>query len=242
VAAEDQPRFTLVQRLVLAVVPRLVWALLKVVSRTWRFEVIAEEGVIPIVFGERSPAKIFCFWHQCVLPCTVYFRHSRAVILISRSFDGELITRILRIFGFDAVRGSSSRGAREGLLGLGRVIETGRTAIFTADGPRGPIYQTKMGPIKLAQMTGAPIGCFHLEPEHAWVMRSWDRFLVPKPFTRICVSWAQWTLVPADLAPESFETKRQELNAAIERARLRALEHFNKPDPFTQPATEKARP
>ena len=59
-------------------------------------------------------------------------------------------------------------------------------------------------------------------------MRSWDRFLVPKPFTRICVSWAQWTRVPADLAPEEFEPKRQELNAAIERARLRALDYFKK--------------
>jgi hypothetical protein len=60
------------------------------------------------------------------------------------------------------------------------VIESGDPAIFTADGPRGPIYQTKMGPIKLAQLTGAPIGAFHLEPEHAWVMKSWDRFLVPQ--------------------------------------------------------------
>ena len=107
----------------------------------------------------------------------MYFRRSGAVILISRSFDGELITRILRMFGFDAVRGSSSRGAREGLLGLKHVIESGRTAIFTADGPRGPIYQTKMGPIKLAQLTGAPIGAFHLQPERAWVMQ----FLGPLP-------------------------------------------------------------
>ncbi len=109
------------------------------------------------------------------------------------------------------------------------MIESGGPAIFTADGPRGPIYRTKMGPIKLAQMTGAPIGAFHLEPEHAWIMRSWDRFLVPKPFTRICVSWAQVDCVflPIFLA-EQFETKREELNAAIERARLRALEHFGK--------------
>ena len=85
-----------------------------------------------------------------------------------------------------------------------------------------------MGPIKLAQMTGAPIGAFHLEPEHAWTMHSWDRFLVPKPFTRIGVSWAQWTHVPADLPEEQFEPKREELNAAIERARLRALAHFGK--------------
>jgi lysophospholipid acyltransferase (LPLAT)-like uncharacterized protein len=228
VTAQASPRFTHGQRLVLAVVPRVVWALVWIVSRSWRFEVIAEEGVTPLLFGLGAGPEIYCFWHQCVLPCTVYFRRTGATILISRSFDGELITRILRLFGFKAVRGSSSRGAREGLLGLAQVIESGNPAIFTADGPRGPIYRTKMGPIKLAQMTGAPIGAFHLEPERAWVMRSWDRFLVPKPFTRIVVSWAQWTRVPADLAADQFEPKREELNAAIERARLRALDYFKK--------------
>jgi lysophospholipid acyltransferase (LPLAT)-like uncharacterized protein len=227
-ASSTRSKFTLGQRLVLAIVPRVVWALLWIVSPTWRFEVLAEEGVVPVLFGERPGPEIYCFWHQCVLPCTVYFRHSHAVILISKSYDGELITRILKMFGFDAVRGSSSRSAREGLLGLAHIVQSGRTAIFTADGPRGPIYQTKMGPIKLAQMTGAPIGAFHLEPEHAWVMGSWDKFLVPKPFTRICVSWAQWTHVSADLPAEDFESKRAELNAAIERARLRSLDYFKK--------------
>jgi lysophospholipid acyltransferase (LPLAT)-like uncharacterized protein len=223
---EDSSAFTFGQRIVLAIVPYIVRALLWVFGRTWRFEVIAEEGVTPVLFGEKPGPEIYCFWHQCVLPCTVYFRKSNAVILISRSFDGELITRILKMFGFDAVRGSSSRSARRGLLGLKQVIETGRTAIFTADGPRGPIYQTKLGPIKLAQTTGAPIGAFHLQPERAWVMKSWDRFLVPKPFTRIVVSWAQWTHVPGDLPGDQFESKRQELNDALERARLRAYEHF----------------
>jgi len=228
VTADARPRFTFTQQRVLAVVTRLVWALLWIVGSTWRFEEIAEEGVTPLLHGRGAGARIFCFWHQCVLPCAFYFPPSHATILISRSFDGELITRILNLFGFHAVRGSSSRGAREGLLGLKHVIESGQPAIFTADGPRGPIYQTKMGPIKLAQTTGAPIGAFHLEPEHAWVMKSWDRFLIPKPFTRICVSWAAWTEVPTDLATEEFEPKRQQLNAAIERARLNALAHFGK--------------
>ena len=228
VTTDATPRFTLRQRLILAVVPRIVWALVWITGLTWRFEVLAEEGVTPVLFGQRPGPEIYCFWHQCVLPCTVYFRHSRAVILISRSFDGELITRILQMFGFGAVRGSSSRGGSEGLRGLKNIIESGRTAIFTADGPRGPIYQTKMGPIKLAQATGAPIGVFHLEPERAWVLNSWDRFLVPKPFTRIAVSWAQWTRVPGDLPVDQFESKRAELNAALERARLRALEHLGK--------------
>ena len=229
VTTQKHSRFTFAQRLTLAVVPRVVWALMSLWGRTWRFEIIHEEGVTPVPFGQKSPSEIFCFWHQCVLPCMIYFRHSRAVILISQSFDGELITRILQSFGFGAVRGSSSHGGRGGLLGLKRTIEDGGTAIFTADGPLGPIYRTKMGPIKLAQMTGAPIGAFHLEPEHAWVVRSWDHFLVPRPFTRICVSWAQPTRVPADLAPEEIEAKRDELNAAIERARLRALDYFGKP-------------
>ena len=198
------------------------------VGLTWRFEIVAEEGAEPLPWGEGVGPDIFCFWHQCVLPCTLYYRRTRATILISQSFDGELITRTLRLFGFRAVRGSSSRGSREGLLGLKAVIEGGDCAIFTADGPRGPIYRTKAGPIKLAMLTGARIGAFHLEPEHAWVMNSWDRFLVPRPFTRIAVSWSRWTCVPTDLSDAEFELKREELNAALERARLRALAHFRK--------------
>ncbi|MFZ0393756.1 MAG: lysophospholipid acyltransferase family protein [Terracidiphilus sp.] len=223
---ETSSRFSLGQRIALAIVPRLVWALLWIVGFTWRYEVIAEEGVVPVRFGQKAGGEIYCFWHQCVLPTALYYRRTHAVILISRSFDGELITRTLRLFGFDAVRGSSSRAGGEGLRGLKRVIESGRPAIFTADGPRGPIFQTKMGPIKLAQTTGAPIGAFHFQPERTWVINSWDRFLVPKPFTRIVVSWAQWTRAGAELSNEEMESKRAELNAALERARLRALKYL----------------
>ena len=220
--------FTLGQRLLLAVVPRIAWALVRLLGSTWRFEVIAEDGVTPIPGGVGAGAEIFCFWHQCVLPCTVYFRRSHGTIIVSRSFDGELVTRFLRCFGYSAVRGSSSNGGREGLLGLKDVLESGRPAIFTADGPRGPIHRTKMGPIKLAQMTGVRIGAFHLEPDRAWILRSWDQFLIPKPFTRICVSWGQWSGVPQELAAGQADAKREELNAAIEDARMRALKHFGK--------------
>jgi hypothetical protein len=228
VSESNKKRFSLTQRLVLAVVPRIVWALFSIAGRTWRFEVIAEEGVEPCLQGQKSGNYICCFWHQCVLPCTVYFCASHAVILISQSFDGELITRILRLFGYNAVRGSSTRGGREGLLGLKHTLDQGGTAIFTADGPVGPIYRTKMGPVKLAQLSGKPLGAFHLEPEHAWRLNSWDHFLIPKPFTRIVVSWAQWTEVPTDLPDDGFEAKREELNAALERARARAYAHLGK--------------
>lgn len=226
-------RFSLGQRIVLAVVPRLVWALLSIVGRTWRFETIAELGAMPLPFGAGADAEIFCFWHQCVLPCTFYFRRTGATIIVSQSFDGELIARTLGLFGYKTVRGSSSRGAPEALLGLKHVIESGRPAIFTADGPRGPIYRTKTGPVRLAAMTGARIGAFHLEPRRAWALHSWDRFLVPMPFTRIAVSWSRWTHIPRRLTEENppedtINAQRELLNEAIERARLHALSHFGK--------------
>ena len=226
---QDQPRYTLGQRILLAVVPRLVWALLSLWGRTWRFEVIAEDGATPVLFAKEPGPHVYCFWHQCILPGDVYFRRSRAVLLVSQSFDGELITRVAQNFGYSVVRGSSSRGSREALVGLKQTIESGRGAIFTADGPRGPVFQSKMGPVKLAQMSGASIRCFHVQPEQFWALRSWDSFMLPKPFTRVVVSWAKDLSVPADLPPDEFESKRQELDAALERARLRAIEHFRKP-------------
>jgi lysophospholipid acyltransferase (LPLAT)-like uncharacterized protein len=229
VAPHSHPSFTWTQRLTLALVPRIVWILLSLIGRTWRFEVLAEEGVTPAFHGFTPGREIYCFWHQCVLACAFYYRSTHATILISQSFDGELITRTLECFGYRAVRGSSSRGGREGLIALRRVLDNGTPAIFTADGPRGPIHQSKMGPIKLGQLSQAPIGCFHLEPEKAWTMRSWDRFQVPKPFTRIAVSWGRWITVPEDVNTAAQESLRLQLDASLESARARAFTHLGRP-------------
>jgi lysophospholipid acyltransferase (LPLAT)-like uncharacterized protein len=218
--------FSFSQRVALAIVPRLTALLLAIIGSTLRFEVIAEEGAVP----ETPPTTgIFCFWHRCTLLAGWYFRKFRCSILISRSFDGELITRTLRLLGYDAVRGSSSHGGASGLLALQGVIERGKPVVFTADGPRGPIYQTKIGPVKLAQMTEQPIGSFYLLPERAWVIRSWDQFLIPRPFSRVAVCWARKVAAPAqDANPETLERTRQELNDALERVRLKAEAHFPK--------------
>jgi lysophospholipid acyltransferase (LPLAT)-like uncharacterized protein len=216
--------FSVGQRVVLGVVPRLTALLLAMVGATLRFETIAEEGVTPATPPARG---IFCFWHRCTLPAGWYFRKFRCSILISRSFDGELIARTLALLGYNSVRGSSSRGGAVGLIAMRDVLERGEPVVFTADGPRGPIYQTKIGPVKLAAMTGQEMGCFYLLPERAWAMRSWDRFLVPLPFSRVVVSWACPVQAPAADADQSaLEAKRVELNEALERARMRAEEHI----------------
>ncbi len=212
--------FSFGQRVALSIVPRLTALVLSAIGITLRFEVIAEQRAVPAT----PPADgIFCFWHRCTLPAAWYFRKFQCSILISRSFDGELIARTLGLLGFHSVRGSSSRGGAAGLIALRDVLVSGLPVVFTADGPRGPIYETKIGPVKLAQMTGKPVGSFYLLPERAWTMRSWDRFLVPKPFSRVVVSWSRAVDPPEpDAGPEALEAKRLELNDALERARLRA--------------------
>jgi lysophospholipid acyltransferase (LPLAT)-like uncharacterized protein len=223
-AFSEVRRFTWRDRLVLAVVSRLAAGWIALIGCTLRFHVVCEPGAAAAPLPARG---IYCFWHQCTFSAGWYFRRYNACILISRSFDGELIARTLGRLGFRSVRGSSSRGAVAGLLALRQEIERGGLGIFTADGPRGPIHQSKLGPIKLAQHTGEPIGCFHLHPQHAWTLRSWDQFAIPLPFSRVAVSWARSVPAPpADATPEALEKSRQSLDAGLERARRQGTDYF----------------
>ncbi len=221
-------RLSFVQRLTIAIVPRLAALLLLALHRTLRYEVVVESGAEPAI----PPAlQIWCFWHRCLIPSACYFhRVIEPAVLISRSFDGELIARTIELMGFHTVRGSSSRYGASGLLALARALEDGYPAIFTADGPRGPLYKAKPGAVKLAQLTGYAIGAFYLLPEKAWLLRSWDSFMIPKPFSRVAVSWARQVHVHRTDDPEILEAKRLEVENTLERARLNAERYFERPD------------
>jgi lysophospholipid acyltransferase (LPLAT)-like uncharacterized protein len=213
--------FSLREKLTLACVSRVVAAAIALIGLTLRFKVVAEPGALPATIPAHG---IYCFWHECTYSASWYFRKYNACILISRSFDGELIARTLSLLGFRSVRGSSSRGAVAGLLAMRQEVSQGGLAIFTADGPRGPIHQSKMGPVKLAQQTQSSIGCFHLHPARAWTLRSWDRFAIPLPFSTVYVSWARGLPPPASGASaQELEETRQALDANLERARRQAL-------------------
>jgi len=230
--------YSIPQRVTLAIVPRLVALLLRIIGATLRYQYLVEPGVIPPTVATPG---IYCFWHRCALPSLLYFhRRLRCSILVSQSFDGELIARTIEQFGFDAVRGSSSREGAAGLLGLKHAIDAGFIATFTADGPRGPRYKTKLGPVKLAQMTQMPVGILYLLPSRAWVANSWDGFLIPKPFSKIAVSWAhKVNPPPTNASPEELESTRLAVEAAMERARKMAEEYFS---PTTEHPSYETRP
>ena len=177
-------KFTVSQRIALSVISFLGWLAIRAIGPTLRVSSVFEPGSE----GEPRPRPtIYCFWHRCVFAAGYLWRGHCIRVLTSRSYDGEYIARIIERLGFRAVRGSSSRGAISGLRQLQRELDGGKSVAFTIDGPRGPRYVAKPGPIPLSRNTGAPIVCFYVAAERAWVLRSWDAFLIPKPFTRVHV-------------------------------------------------------
>ncbi len=181
--------FTWKQRLVLAIVPPLVACMVRALGATLRYRDVCAPGTVA---GQLIPGRgIFCFWHSGTLICAHRFRDMGVAILISRSFDGELIARTVERLGFVAVRGSSSRGGATALRIMQEAYADGHKCAFTADGPRGPARVAKPGPVHLAELTSAAwIGAYHAEPSRAWYLKSWDRFAIPKPFATVTVGWA----------------------------------------------------
>lgn len=201
------PAFSRKQKLLLAVVPPLAAGLIRLLGTTWQVRDVQASGA-PV--GHRVPGPtVFAFWHESLLSCAWRFRGLGIAILISRSFDGELIARTVERLGFLAVRGSSSRGGAAGLRGMVEAYGAGRICAFTADGPKGPRRVAKAGPVQLAELAGADwVGCFHAEPERAWRLRSWDRFAIPKPFTTVRFGW------PAHV-PVQMEAVQAALDEAV---------------------------
>ena len=188
--------FTLKQRLALALIPRIASAAIRCLGVTLRYRDLCEPGATP---GDASPPPaIYAFWHRCLLASAWRFRNRGIAILISRSFDGELIARTVERLGFVAVRGSSSREALSGLRHLHRAYLEGRFCAITADGPRGPAMAAKPGAAQLARLVHTTVGAFYVHPHRAWELASWDRFLIPKPFSRVTVAWTLHA--PADEA------------------------------------------
>ena len=205
--------FSFKQRMVLAVVPRVTALLIRLLGATLRYEDRADPGVIP-GYAIAGPT-VFAFWHRSLLACVYRFRGLGIAILISRSFDGELIARTVELLGFRAIRGSSTRGGPAGLRMMERAYLEGHRCALTADGPKGPVFVAKPGTAQLAQLVGTWVGTFYVLPLKAWELRSWDRFLIPKPFSRVVVTWPAH--VPAAEVTEA--SVQASLDRAVEMAR-----------------------
>jgi lysophospholipid acyltransferase (LPLAT)-like uncharacterized protein len=209
-------RFTLRQRIVLRIIIAAGYWFIRLIGPTLRVCVSREEGAQQSI-DERP--LIVSFWHACMIPATYICRNIGVRVMSSYSYDGEYMGRIIRRFGFVAVKGSSSRNAVRALLGLRRALEEGWTVAFTLDGPRGPRYKVKPGPVSLARSSGVPLSMFHIAVDRAWVLNTWDRLMIPKPFSRVLMRFGKLIPVPSDATDEEVERYQQELQVSLDRVR-----------------------
>jgi lysophospholipid acyltransferase (LPLAT)-like uncharacterized protein len=207
-------RWSLRQRIVLSLI---VWAgywTIRLLGPTLRLSVSYEEGAQKTLDARPLIASS---WHSCLIPATYIFRDMGVRVMSSFSYDGEYMGRIIRRFGFVAVKGSSSRNPVRALLGLRRALADGWTVAFTLDGPRGPRRKVKPGPVALARSTGLAMTTFHAAVDKAWVLNSWDRMMIPKPFSRVMVRVGKLIPVPVDAGDEDLERYTAELQATLDR-------------------------
>ena len=208
--------YSLWDRVLLRLITWAGFLAIRVIGPTLRVTVSFEDGA-PASLETRP--MILAFWHNCIFPATYIWRNLQIRVMSSDSFDGEWTGRIIRKFGFVKVRGSSSRGAVRALLGMRRELEQGWAVAFTIDGPRGPRFVAKPGPVLLARATGAPMVAFHIAVEKAWILNTWDRSMIPKPFSRALMRVGKRIIVPADASDSEREGFHGELQAALERVR-----------------------
>jgi hypothetical protein len=165
-----------------------VW-LVRILGWTWRIRVSHDEQ-LRAMRAAKQPV-IFALWHGTLLPLLYHHRHLGVAVLISEHSDGEIIARVATTIGYRTVRGSTSRGAARALLGLVRVIGEGHDLAITPDGPRGPAKSVAPGTLVVAQRSGAPIIPTAMHASSAWRLKSWDSFVIPRPFARVHVSYGE---------------------------------------------------
>ena len=190
--------------------------LLQLWGRTLRYEIDDRAGIVGRPVTEDYVGAL---WHNrlLVFPLILrrFFPQRHGAALISASRDGDLLADAVQRFGYDVVRGSSSRLGASAILQLTQVLASGRDVVITPDGPRGPAYELGPGIIFLAQKSGARVLPINLEYSRCWRLGSWDRFIVPWPFAKVRVLINRPHRVGPTATPEEFEAERLALQNAM---------------------------
>jgi hypothetical protein len=208
--------FTFRQRILLSLITWAGFLAIRLIGPTLKFSVSFEEGAPA---GLETRPMVLSFWHNCVFPAIYIWRNLGIRVMSSDSFDGEYTGRIIRKFGFVKVRGSSSRGAVRALLGMRKVLEQDWPVAFTIDGPRGPRYIAKPGPVLLSRATGVPMVAFHIAVKNAWILKTWDGCMIPKPFSTALMRVSRQIAVPAKADDIQTTNSHRELQSSLDRVR-----------------------
>lgn len=177
--------------------------LIRGLASTWRYRIVGDEGLRAC--RARGTPVVLALWHGTLLVPIIPHRGEGVAVLISEHRDGEIIARIIERLGLRTVRGSTTRGGGRALVALTRTLAAGGDIAITPDGPRGPREKFAPGALIAAQRSGAAIIAIGVHAPHAWRLKSWDRFTIPKPFSRVTIAYSEPTFVAADSPREAVE-------------------------------------
>jgi lysophospholipid acyltransferase (LPLAT)-like uncharacterized protein len=193
------------------------WAM-KLWSLTLRYNINGNAGIVQ---PEINPKPvIFALWHNRIFTMPPIWKltggkNRSTVVLTSASKDGSTLATAMEFFGIGSIRGSSSRRAVSALIGMKKALQEGKDVCVTPDGPKGPRYRVQPGLLKIAQATGVDIVPIHIRYTSAWRLSSWDRFVIPKPFSKVTIVFDKPIQVQKDLTEEDFEAARASLETSL---------------------------
>jgi lysophospholipid acyltransferase (LPLAT)-like uncharacterized protein len=225
-AYDSRPKeLSFFRRAQIPIISGAAFAFARITGPTLRYEALGWQHIDRVHSQNRR--CVYSFWHQTIFLAMWWWRYRGVVAMTSGNFDGQILGSALKRLGFDTTFGSSSRGGLRGLSVLAKQLHQGHDVAFAADGPRGPRYLAKPGPVILARRSGCPIVPFHLFAEHAHIFeKAWDRFQLPRPFSRVVLVIGPPIEVPDETGRDLVEAKQTDLQNSLQRARETAESWF----------------
>lgn len=181
---------------------------------SWTFRLKVENEKEWIDYLENGGSVLLCIWHQQFFSAIRHFQNYKVFnpsIMISQSSDGKIVAGVAERTGWNTVRGSSSKGGREALKKMITNLKESKLAVHIVDGPKGPSGIVKPGAIRLAHAANAVIVPFSVSAEKAWYFNSWDKFLLPKPFSKVFLRFGKMIKFDRVKDKEIFEDQRKQL-------------------------------
>lgn len=207
------------------VLPWLVWILYRVWSATWRLHIVESSGLKKALAAGQP--VVFAHWHGIELSIVPLVRPYRIATMTSTSQDGQLIDFVIRKFGGNTSKGSSTRGGIGALKGLVRLMKSGYRASMAVDGPKGPLHKVKPGVFELSRLTEAvivPMGS--ASSRQINFSKSWNKAFLPKPFSRVTVVFLEpWAAVTREQSAKD-ESLQVRLETEIAKACQVAAAHL----------------
>jgi lysophospholipid acyltransferase (LPLAT)-like uncharacterized protein len=212
--AIPMPKLSRWRRMQIPIIAAAVYSVIRLIGPTLRVEIVGIQHAAQI--RDKSNAGIGVFWHRCIFPAAWIWRNRGVVVMNTVNFDGQWTRKVIEWLGFGTAQGSSSRGGMAGLTALAARLGEGKHVAFTVDGPRGPRYVAKPGPV------------IHIGIESGYTFKkSWDLFKIPMPFSKAVMICAPVIRMKPDGVGEDLKATLAEMQSALERVRDEAEAWFS---------------